>query len=50
MNGFPLRLGPGLPIFADDLQKVKERWKLLLGRGSFKSQGDSNPGSYKSCS
>ncbi len=34
MNGFPLRLGPGLPIFADDLQKVKESWKMLLDRGA----------------
>jgi glyoxylase-like metal-dependent hydrolase (beta-lactamase superfamily II) len=29
MNGLPLRLGPGLPIFAEDLQKVKESWKML---------------------
>jgi len=34
MNGFPLRLGPGLPIFADDIQKVKESWKLLLDMGA----------------
>ena len=34
MNGFPLRLGPGLPIFAEDLQKVKESWSLLLDRGA----------------
>ena len=34
MNGFPLRIGPGLPIFADDLQKVKESWKMLLDRGA----------------
>ena len=34
MNGFPLRLGPGLPIFADDIQKVKESWKMLLDRGA----------------
>ncbi len=34
MNGFPLRLGPGLPIFADDLQEVKESWKMLLDRGA----------------
>ena len=33
MNGFPLRIGPGLPIFAEDLQKVKESWKLLLDMG-----------------
>lgn len=34
MNGFPLRLGPGLPIFTEDLQKVKESWKLLLDKGA----------------
>ena len=34
MNGFPLRLGPGLPIFAEDLQKVKESWDLLLDMGA----------------
>lgn len=33
MNKFPLRLSPGLPIFAEDLQKVKESWKLLLDQG-----------------
>jgi glyoxylase-like metal-dependent hydrolase (beta-lactamase superfamily II) len=34
MNGFPLRLRPGLPIFAEDLQKLKESWKLLLDQGA----------------
>ena len=34
MNGFPLRLGPGLPIFAEDLQKVKKSWHLLLAKGA----------------
>jgi len=34
MNMFPLRLGPGLPIFAEDLQKVKESWQLLLDGGA----------------
>jgi glyoxylase-like metal-dependent hydrolase (beta-lactamase superfamily II) len=29
MNGFPLRLGPGLPIFAEDMTKVKKSWRLL---------------------
>jgi len=33
MNKFPLRLSPGLPIFAEDLMKVKESWNLLLDRG-----------------
>ncbi len=34
MNGFPLRIGPGLPIFAEDLQQVKKSWRLLLERGA----------------
>ncbi len=34
MNAFPLRLSPGLPIFAEDLQKVKDSWKLLLDYGA----------------
>jgi glyoxylase-like metal-dependent hydrolase (beta-lactamase superfamily II) len=34
MNGFPLRLSPGLPIFAEDLEQVKESWRSLLGAGA----------------
>jgi len=34
MNAFPLRLSPGLPIFAEDMQKVKDSWKLLLDSGA----------------
>ena len=34
MNKFPLRFSPGLPIFAEDLQRVKESWKLLLEEGA----------------
>ena len=30
MNKFPLRLGPGLPIFAEDCVKLTKSWKLLL--------------------
>jgi glyoxylase-like metal-dependent hydrolase (beta-lactamase superfamily II) len=33
MNTFPLCLSPGLPIFGEDLKKVKESWKLLLDQG-----------------
>jgi len=33
MNKFPLRIGPGLPIFADDLSVVKKSWKKLLDQG-----------------
>jgi hydroxyacylglutathione hydrolase len=34
MNKFPLRIGPGLPIFADDLSQVKRSWKRLLELGA----------------
>lgn len=30
MNRFPLRLSPGLPIFADDLDEVVRSWRRLL--------------------
>lgn len=33
MNEFPLRLSPGLPIFAEDMQKVNESWRQLLDEG-----------------
>jgi glyoxylase-like metal-dependent hydrolase (beta-lactamase superfamily II) len=34
MNGFPMRLSPGLPIFAEDIEQVKESWKTLLDAGA----------------
>jgi len=34
MNLFPLRLGPGLPVFAEDLQQVRQSWTLLLDEGA----------------
>jgi glyoxylase-like metal-dependent hydrolase (beta-lactamase superfamily II) len=33
MNKFPLRLSPGLPIFAEDWSALKESWQLLLDQG-----------------
>lgn len=33
MNALPLRFGPGLPIFAEDLVRLKESWRLLLDQG-----------------
>jgi glyoxylase-like metal-dependent hydrolase (beta-lactamase superfamily II) len=33
MNAIPLRRSPGLPIFAEDLQMVKNSWKLLIHNG-----------------
>lgn len=34
MNGLPMRMGPGLPIFAVDLARLKQSWKFLLDRGA----------------
>jgi glyoxylase-like metal-dependent hydrolase (beta-lactamase superfamily II) len=34
MNKFPLRLSPGLPIFAEDLARLKASWQLLLDHGA----------------
>ena len=33
-NRFPFRFRPGLPIFAEDLSKLKESWRLLLDEGA----------------
>ena len=33
MNEFPIRLTPGLPIFGDDMEVVKDSWRKLLDRG-----------------
>ena len=32
-NKPPFRLKPNLPIFAEDLTKLKDSWKLLLNEG-----------------
>jgi hydroxyacylglutathione hydrolase len=34
MAEFPLRLSPGLPTLAEDIQMVRESWKLLVDRGA----------------
>ena len=34
MNAFPLRLGPGLPVFAEDVERARESWRLLLDAGA----------------
>lgn len=33
-GGFPFRIGSGLPIYAQDIEKVKESWKLLIDKGA----------------
>jgi glyoxylase-like metal-dependent hydrolase (beta-lactamase superfamily II) len=34
MNLFPLRLNPGLPIWGDDIQLVKNSWRKLFEMGA----------------
>ena len=34
MNGFPMRIGPGMPIFAENIGALKESWRLLLTSGA----------------
>jgi hypothetical protein len=34
MNMFPMRFSPGLPIFGDDIEVVKQSWRVLLGAGA----------------
>jgi glyoxylase-like metal-dependent hydrolase (beta-lactamase superfamily II) len=33
-GGFPFRIGSGLPIYAQDIEKVKESWKLIIDKGA----------------
>ena len=33
-NNFPFRLNPGLPIYAKDIDKVIESWKMLIDKGA----------------
>jgi len=34
MNGFPFRIGPGMPIFAENVNALIESWRLLLSSGA----------------
>jgi hydroxyacylglutathione hydrolase len=34
MNEFPMTVGPGLPIFAEDLGQLKESWRILIDQGA----------------
>jgi glyoxylase-like metal-dependent hydrolase (beta-lactamase superfamily II) len=46
MNAFPLCLSPGLPIFAEDIEQLKQSWRLLLERGArtvYPAHGDPFP-------
>jgi len=32
-NGFPFRMKPGLPVYAQDINAIKENWKNLVDKG-----------------
>jgi len=34
MSGLPLRIGPGMPAFAEDIGALKKSWRSLLTRGA----------------
>jgi len=34
MGEFPMRLSPGLPIFAEDVQQLRQSWQSLLDAGA----------------
>ena len=34
MNGLPMRIGPGMPSFADDTNVIKKSWRVLLDKGA----------------
>jgi glyoxylase-like metal-dependent hydrolase (beta-lactamase superfamily II) len=34
MNGFPLTIGPNLPVFAEDLPALKDSWQKLINNGA----------------
>jgi glyoxylase-like metal-dependent hydrolase (beta-lactamase superfamily II) len=43
-NSFPFRLSPGLPIFAEDLPKLRDSWRSILEQGAetiYPAHGDS---------
>jgi glyoxylase-like metal-dependent hydrolase (beta-lactamase superfamily II) len=45
-NNFPFRFRPGLPIFAEDIDVVKESWKSLIQQGArmiYPAHGDPFP-------
>jgi glyoxylase-like metal-dependent hydrolase (beta-lactamase superfamily II) len=45
-NAPPFRLRPGLPIFAEDLSKLRDSWKLIIDQGVetiYPAHGDSFP-------
>ncbi len=44
MNKFPLRLSPGMPIYAENLEMLFDSWQTLLDAGVkkvFPAHGDS---------
>ena len=33
MNSLPMRLSPGLPVFAENLSQLMESWRMILKQG-----------------
>jgi hydroxyacylglutathione hydrolase len=33
-NNIPFRLSPGLPVYGEDLARIKESWKILISQGA----------------
>jgi hydroxyacylglutathione hydrolase len=45
-NGTPFRLNPGFPIYAQNIELIKESWRLLIDKGAkiiFPGHGDPFP-------
>jgi glyoxylase-like metal-dependent hydrolase (beta-lactamase superfamily II) len=34
LGGFPMRIGPGMPIWVENVNALKESWRLLLSSGA----------------
>jgi hydroxyacylglutathione hydrolase len=34
VNGLPMRIGPGMPEYAENTKAIKESWRLLLSKGA----------------
>ena len=46
MNAPPMRFSPGLPVFGDDMDTIKNSWRILLDHGAktvYPGHGDSFP-------
>jgi hydroxyacylglutathione hydrolase len=45
-NGLPFRLSPGFPVYAQDMEVLKQSWRMLISKGAnmiFPGHGDPFP-------